>query len=389
MKPTPTKTQQPPQKVAAPAPAAIETAPAERAGNADLIRPAPTPELNPRNRAAAEIAKRSNQDADVAAAETVPEGDGETMPVGPAASAAPAAPETTPEADETETPPATAPAAAPEAPAATAPSQPAATAPAGIDPNADYDITVDGMTVKLKGSQILSRVQKGEAADYRLQEASRLLAEARRTAGQPAQPPVQGAPSQPAAPAQPAAMDETQLAYLIQFGTTEQAAQAIKALNAQRPDTVTQEGLRNYMAQLPRIVETQLAFREGLAFAKKEYGDLLDDPYLRPLFLHRENEMRKAGDQRPHVELYKAIGDDLRKHFNRPAPAQAVAAPTLQPAATPTMAQKQAAKAAAPAAPRLAAARLEGGAETAKPKTREEIIDGMRKARGQHALSVR
>jgi hypothetical protein len=48
------------------------------------------------------------------------------------------------------------------------------------------------------------------------------------------------------------------------------------------------------------------------------------------------------------------------------------------------MEQKVAAKAAAPAAPKLASARMEGKGE-AKAPTREEIIAKMQAARGQRA----
>jgi hypothetical protein len=336
-------------KPAAPAVAPSAPEPAKH----DLVMLAPTPELNPRNKAAAEIAARANADSDAAAKEVMPAGDGENEPVEVAAPTEP--PPAEPTGEET-IPQAAAPAeTAPAAPA------PAATLP-GIKADDEYEFVIDGVPTKIKGSQVIARVQKGEAADYRLNLASRLLEEAKRTIAPQQLPPQGAAPQQPNAP-KPVELDDAQLAHYIQFGTTEQAAEALKQLRAQRPDTVTKEGLQGFMAQLPRIVETQLAFREGLTFVQKEYGDLLNDPYLRQLFFHKENEMRKAGDKRAHSDIYKDIGEDLRKHFNRPAPsaasAPASAAPTTP--AAPTIAQKQAAKAAAPAAPKLASVRLDGG----------------------------
>jgi len=241
--------------------------------------------------------------------------------------------------------------------------------------------------MKVKGSQIIEHgkraLQKDAAADYRLQLATQTLEEAKRVA---AQLKPQETPAAPVA-----IMDEASLAQMIQFGTPEQAAAAIKSLREQRPDTVTKDGLQQFLTtNLPAVVDAQLSFREAANYAKKEYGDLLADPYLSQLWYMKEDQMRKAGDVRPYGELYTAIGDDLRKHFNRPkpttglVPAPVAAAPTQQ--AAPTLAQRQAAKSAAPAAPRLAAARMEGGAEAVKPKTREEIIEQMRKARGQDSL---
>lgn len=379
----PTKMSQQPQQ---PEPKAAPAAAAPEERN-DLVRVAPTPELNPRNRAVADIAKRANIDADAAATETMPEGDGTTMP-----EAAPAAPVQASEpvaeapADDGQPAAETEAAATPQEQPTAAAAEPAPQAIPGINPEGEYEFLVDGAPVKIKGSQVIARVQKGEAADYRLNLASRLLDEAKRTAATPQQPSAQDATrEQPAA--QPP-LDEAQLAHFIQFGTTEQAAEAIRALRAQRPETVTQQGLQTFMAQqLPRIVDAQLAFREGLAFVQKEYGDIFNDPDLRQLFFFKENAARGAGDKRNHVELYRAIGEDIRKKVNRPAP-PASNAPTQQAPAQ-TIAQKQVAKANAPAAPRLAAARLEGGTAAVKPKTREEIISEMRKARGQHSLSVR
>jgi hypothetical protein len=361
-----------------PAPKAPE-APAPEAPSTknDVILQAPTPDLNPRNRVLGEIAQRANSAADESAAETLPEGDGESMPQDPAPiAAAPSEPEAAPEAEE----PAESQAAAPAAEPAAAPQI------AGIDPNAEYEVQVDGQAVKLKGTQILSRVQKGEAADYRLELASKLLEEAKRTVAPQQQLPAEGV-AQQAQPARQPISDE-QLAEMIQFGTREQAAEAVRALNARRPDTVTMEGLQTFMAQqMPRIVDQQLAFREGANLVQKEYGDLLADADLKQLFFIKENAARKAGDKR-FTELYREIGEDIRKKFNRPATTVAPAAPTQQAPAQ-TVAQRQAAKAAAPAAPRLASARLDGGSAQAKPKSREEIIAEMRQKRGQHALGVR
>jgi hypothetical protein len=378
MKPLP-QAQQSPKPAPAPQ-AAPATAAAPVDSKHDLVAVAPTPELNPRNRAAAEIAARSNADSDAAARETAPTGDGETEPVEVAPLAAPPAAE--PPADET------VPDAPAAAPAVVAPVQAPAEALPGISAETEYDFVIDGVPTKIKGSQVIARVQKGEAADYRLNLASRLLEEAKRTVAPQQQLPAEGvAQQQPAS--QPVALDHAQLAHLIQFGTPEQAAEALKQINAQRPDVVTQEGLQKVLAQIPRVLDSQLAFRDGLNLAKTQYGDLLDDPDLRTLFFHKENEARKAGDKRTHVELYKEIGDGLRKRFNRPAPTDAATttAPTATPAA-PTIAQKQAAKVAAPAAPKLASVRLEGGAEK-PPATREQILEGMRKGRGQQSLITR
>lgn len=346
--------------------------------NKDLVQPKPTPELNPRNRVMAEIAARSNKQADVDAQDAAETVDDEGNEVEPPPSTEEAASDQEAEAAPAETPaPAESPAAAAES------TVPAAST---VDPDAEYTIEIEGRPMKVKGAQIIDAgrrtLQKETAADYRLQLATAALEEARR----------QAAAVQQAAPTAqaPAPITDIQLAELVQFGTKEQAAAAIAEIRRRDSSAVTAEGLQQFMtAQLPKVVDRQLDFREATRFVQNEYGDLLADPYLRQMFFWKEDSLRKAGDQRGYTDLYKAIGDDLRKHFNRPkAGVQTSAAPTSQPAApAPTREQRQAVKAAAPAAPRLASARLDGGAGLPKPKTREEIIEGMRRSRGQDSLN--
>ena len=330
--------------------------------------PKADPKLNPRNQAFAEIAKEANERSDASAAEPMPPRDGESPPI-----------------DEAEGNELSLEEGAAQANAAAAEEEkaPVETTPAGsasVDPNADYDVTVDGMKLKVKGQKIIDAgyrtFQKETAADYRLQLATKMLEDAKKTvsAVPEAKPPVQDAPQ----PAQQ--IDPMQLAELIQFGTKEQAAEAIKLLQKKDPSTLTQEGLQQFMVQqIPQMVNQQLSFRDAVNFAKSEYGDLLDDPYLKDLFILKEDQMRKAGDSRPPQELYKEIGNAIRTHFNRPK-----AAPTTTPK---TMEERKEAKAKAPATPRLASARMDGGEGTPKPKTNAEIIEAMRKARGQTSLS--
>lgn len=349
-------------------PAPAPEAPAEQ--KSDLVLKAPTPELNPRNRVMAEIAARSNIQADENAKETADTVDDEGNEVDPP----PTAEEPAAAAPQEDAP------AAPVEPAAAAPA-----APAGVDPEAEYEIEIEGRATKVKGSQIIDAgrrtLQKETAADYRLQLATEALEQARRQAAVPAGP---------VAPAEPAPLNDLQLAELVQFGSKEQAAAAIAEIRRRDSSAVTTEGLQQFMsAQLPKLVDRQLEFREATRFVQDEYGDLLGDPYLKQMFFWKEDQMRKAGDTRGYIDLYKDIGEGLRKHFNRAkAPGSAPVAPTSNAApAAPTRDQRLAAKAAAPAAPKLASARLDGGAGLPKPKTREEIIEGMRRSRGQDSIN--
>jgi len=341
-------------------PLAAESAPEVKN---DLIALAPTPQLNPRAQIMADIAARSNAQADVDAAETIQATDenGDIAPVATqTASETPVEgedePSTPVEADTPETPPAA----------------PIEAAKPTFDPDAEYDLTVDGKVIKVKGAQIIERgkmhIQKETAADYKLELASRLLQEAQARSAPPPAP----------APAAVQQLSDEQLAEMIQFGTKEQAAQAITLLKGNANSATANEGVQRAMAEkLPQVVRDQIAFQEGVQFVQGEYADLLADPYLKPLFFMKENQMRQAGDTRGYKDMYRQIGEELRTHFNRPKTTSAA------PAAAPqTREEKVAAKSAAPAAPRLASARLEGAAPVKAP-TREDVIAKMQRSRGQ------
>jgi hypothetical protein len=224
-----------------PAPKAPE-APAPEAPSTknDVILQAPTPDLNPRNRVLGEIAQRANSAADESAAETLPEGDGESMPQDPApVAAAPSEPEAAPEAEEPAEPQAAAPAAEPAA----------APQIAGIDPNAEYEVQVDGSS-----SAPPSRRQR---------------------------PSGRYAPSGQA-PSRSKGCSRSWRSNCRASWTRN----SLSAKGSLRPERVRRHLQRSRPAAA---------------------------------ILHKENAARQAGDKRTHVELYKAIGDDLRKKLNRPA----------------------------------------------------------------------
>lgn len=313
---------------------------------------APTPELNPRLQILKEIAERSNLQADQDAAETIPvmdEDGNEIQSDDIETETESAAPLETPSTN-----------LAPEAPDAPV------VAADQFDPEKEYDLIVHGKPVKVKGSQIIEQgkiaFQKETAADQKLQKATQILEEAKAFAQ-----------AQKQTPPEPQLTDE-ELAQIIQFGTPEQATAAIKYIKGN--PQAEQQKFQEMAKALPQVVSDQIAFHEAAAFVQSEYKDLLNDPYLKPIFFNREKELREAGDTRSYKELYKAIGDELRSHFNRPAPTTAK-----------TMEEKREAKANAPAAPRLASARMESSPEK-KPPTREEIIHKMQQARGQRPANT-
>ena len=333
----------------------------ERDGDGNLPKLAAL--SNDRARVLKEIAERRNAQAVVEGDETVVQRDED----GNELESAPAAPEVegkdldagsqeqSPDAGDTE------PVAAQPAPAVPAPEE-------------MRTLIIDGQSVQVPVSKIIETgqraLQKEIAADARLNQASQLLAEAKRLAEQQSQP------KQPAGD-QPVDMTLAEATRLIRYGDDEQATKAMEWFQARQQPVKTEEIVR----AAKEAVAPQMAFEAGKNFVQTEYGDLLADPDYRAIFLSKENALRESGDQRPYVELYKAIGDEMRVKFNKPKPGS-----TTLPAAKPStpsrsMEEKRAAKANAPAAPKLASARLDGEGTEPRPPSRGEVIDRMRKAR--------
>jgi hypothetical protein len=352
---------------------AIETPETPAAATPEEEYAKPNPQDNPRNIALGEIAKTVAAKHVVDAAETAPTVDeeghitpppGETPPNEPPAPAEDLAGELPPEAP----PPAEQP-----APAAT------------IDPLQDYDVVVDGQKMKVKGKAIIDAgyrtFQKETAADFRLQMASELLKEAE-TKARGAAP--QDAPPKP----EPKGKTDAELANALQFGTPEQAAEALTEMRGK--GAVSPEQVQQFAAQQARIAaQDELQFQGAMTFVQAEYADLLSNDYIKRLFFVEENRRRAPkdrggeADRRPYKELYKSIGDDLRVAFKLPK--QAASSPS-QPTPPGTVAARQARKAETPPVPRTAATRLNEAAAAAKVATPSEVIAAMAAKRGQNQL---
>ena len=316
-----------------------------------------------RQEALDEIAARHKADVERDSKDSFPETDedGNELTLEQAAEQADAAADEDEETDETPKP------AVAAAPAA----KPA------FDPEAEYDVIVDGKPQKVKGSQIIDAgtrtLQKESAADERLRKATELLAQAQAT-----KLPEKGA-DQPPKPEE--GMTAEQLAEAIQYGSKEQATVAIKELmtRAAKPAVTAEDVQRIVREQVPTLSRDEIAFQEARAFVDTEYGDLFKNPYLKQVFEAEDSKRRASGSQKPYIEHYREIGEELRKAFNMPK----AASPT-SPA--PTRQEKLDAKAKAPRVPQPAAARLDGGDAAPKQPTRAELIDAMRKGRNQQPL---
>ena len=336
----------------------------------------PAPYINPRKTIMDEIAKvaferHAAEAAEGASVSTVNDEHEVTEP--PAQEPAPADAEAAPQEPAT-------PSAAPQE------TPPLAEAPAGApekyDPDGDYKVIVEGQEMLVKGKTIIDAgmrtLQKEAAADHRLRLASQLLEEAERRV---AATPAGAASTQPEAPR---GMTEEQLAHALQFGTPEESANAVRTLKA---GGATEERILQLVEDRSRLVAAdEFEFRRGQALLHREFNDLMEKPAIRRLFESEDARSLQAGDKRPYVERYRAIGEQLRKDFGIAKPA--APAPAGGPASG-SAAARQVAKAKAPSVPRTAAARMgEGSSDAAKPVLASDVIAGMAAARGKDRLTA-
>jgi len=219
------------------------------------------------------------------------------------------------------------------------------------------EIKVDGEIRKVEKDKILDAgiraLQKESTADKRLEEATRLL---RQVDERLQQAKTVETPSQ-----KEEKWDDSTIAYALEHGDEEQRKYAIKQLRV-RDEATPIETVEK------RILDT-MDFKEASSWFQNEYSDIVKDPYLFDLAAFSEDKARANGDTRSRKELYKEIGDNLRKWKGGVVQTQ-------------TMEQKQEKKSEKVVS--LATASIKKAAPQEKPpKTTQDVIEEMRKRRGQ------
>lgn len=212
-------------------------------------------------------------------------------------------------------------------------------------------IKVDGEEREVPKDKILEAgiraVQKESTADKRLEEATRLLREVQTKY---VAPQVEVAPSPQ--------WDDQTINYALQHGDEDQKAYAAKLWMERQQAT-------------PHIIKAQIMDEiEGsnaTEWFASEYSDIVKDPYLLRLAIEAENDALRNGDTRPRKERYKQFGDDLR---------------TWKGGTTQTLTEKQTKKSENVISLPTASVKREAQTEQ-KPKTTSDIIEDMRRSRGQ------
>lgn len=218
-------------------------------------------------------------------------------------------------------------------------------------------VKVDGKEMEVPESQVLDAgiraVQKESAADKRLAEATQLL----KTAQEAAAPKKTPLPD----------MDEVELSKRIRMGTDEEAQEAIRILQGR--DKATPDEIA---AAVEGRVLKQIEFKDAVTWFQSEYKEIVADPHLVNIAIAEEARLRSEGDERPYKEVYKDVGEIIRKKLQDWKGGK----PTVS-----TSTEKRERKAEITNLP--AASARQQAPEQPKPKSPSQIIQEMREARGQ------
>lgn len=229
-------------------------------------------------------------------------------------------------------------------------------------------VKIDGEDRVVTFDDLLRDAQKKGAADRRLEEATKLLNEAKEFRSR-AQPPREGAVTQVE---QPPELDEGVAAMVsaIRTGTDEEAAYAAQRWqeSIRQKSTVPDADLRGY-------VNDAIDFRSSADWCKSEYSDLFADATLGAMFADRDERQVRANDKRPYRERYKEIGEELRTWRN--------SLTKSTPAPTQSLDSKREKKAAVATPVSAALKDVRPAAEDETEDSVQDVIAAMAKKRGQ------
>lgn len=181
-------------------------------------------------------------------------------------------------------------------------------------------LKIDGKEVQVPEKDVIEAgiraKQKESAADSRLEEATRILNEARQEAAKlQTPPPDKGADKSQSDGSE--AINTAKILNAIRYGTEDEAQDALKQLmesgrsDATHDDQMTRDEVLSF-------VNEKAAFDKALADFQKSpeqggFSDLWADPTLRKLVIQKESELRENGDNRSYSEVYTEIGTQVRE----------------------------------------------------------------------------
>lgn len=223
-----------------------------------------------------------------------------------------------------------------------------------------FKLKVNGKDLELTEEELIARAQKVESADEYLREAKSRAAL-----------PKKEEPSAEEIQRQQDAED-AELVRAIQMGTPEEATAALRKLRTQA--TAAHPSIT--VDDVSRTIDERLEFKTAIETYEKEFADLVADPLLSKLVRDKDKEQLAAGDDRPYLDRYRAIGTEIREWVGKVAPKpEEVKEDGLE--------TKRAAKASAPKLPVMASAKAKKQEpEDEQDESTGNVIAKMREQRG-------
>lgn len=234
-------------------------------------------------------------------------------------------------------------------------------------------LIINGVEKEFTEEEVIALAQKNGAADAKLAEASRILEDAKRKSA------TNGADSEATQRddrrgAQPSSDtssedDVANITKSLLYGTEEQVTQVVAKLLGRQKATPDQQQIRGLVAET-------IDFERAAALLETPpdqggYSDIKSDPMLLAMFQQREDKLRKEGDTRSYQELYKSICSEIRTWKE-----ELIKSHTPKTGLEDRDSQKR-----ATGIVRGGGGKLPAPMES-KPKTHDEVLSGMRAARG-------
>ncbi len=292
------------------------------------------------------------------------------------------------EAQETpEAPPA--PVVEPEPPAAPeAPDAPAVPIEGRV-----HKLTVNGRQIEIPEADVIRAAEQAVFAQAHLQEAKRLYDEAQRLRAPETDSSARPSPPAASAPAsQPApSLDRNALlefARTVLYGDEEKVADATDRLIRQVQPQSQAVDQNTIVQDVTGRVSAQLQLRQDILTFADEYKDLVQDDELAAMAGRRAQALREhyaqTGSPKPELEIMREAGNHVRDRLQnwRGGASQAEPEPAPVPPPAPQGdSPRTVIKRATPNAPAAAGASL--STPGPRPPTPSDIVNQMRKARGQ------
>lgn len=162
-----------------------------------------------------------------------------------------------------------------------------------------HKIKVNGKEMEMTTEELITRASKVEAADEYLRRAKELT---ELEVYQPEEQPSQWDVDQQIN----SDNEDYELVRAIQMGSEDEAVAAIRKIKGPKQQSFNTNDMFQAFDNRQRLQNAQQQF-------KKEFNDIVDDPYLMHLAIQQDTKLMNEGDSRSYEERFTEVGTSIRK----------------------------------------------------------------------------